>query len=1145
MVFSLSYNEAFSSSIQSELANLEPGIWYEIPDSTIKSALSSPKPGGNLSVMAYSGGAFDTKRNALLVWGGGHGDYFGNELYRLDLDTLDLHKWMRVWGPDPLYTSLPPMTCGSSGKSDCESWIGESFPSTGLQTPSSRHSYDSLVYVPQIDSMLTFSGIISPQGSGSKSIWKFDFETPGHPWTLYENTLYYSEIATTAYDPARQVVYAQTSSRLHLVTPDPWSVDMDLVRTPSISTVYATSAIDPGIETGKHYFVTVGSNYDGTSRLTYWDLDNMPNRASSDAPISPAVSGGEPIMAAHGPGFVYYPPGKCFVAWSGAGANRGSLWTLDHKHAGTLDDPWIWREIVCTGPNLPSMPMSSGTYGRFAYDAANDLFVLVNNINENVYVYRLPIAIPLQVTEPSGLTRESYPVTTGVPLPSGSKAQSWSLWEGGTEIPSQTTLLQGRIANWLLIDFQAEFSPAEVKHVVLRNISPKAVHPSPLSIDETEDTITIDTGIAKFEISKLKFNLFDKIWYDANTNGSYDDPGEQQSGASDDAIILINAENSQVYSGKGQPTSIQWEDKGPLRTTLKLEGIYVKNDKVLIKYTTRLTFWAGRSDVKLEHILRNSNEESIYNIKVQSATLKIGNGFQFIRNAWPGAFPTWANALGLTFEIIPDAIYHGAQTNTSANGGMVIPDLSHFAGILWFDLQQGLGPQEQADRTEMARSPIMALADADWYASHGAITQEPGSLLDESSAYAAWGWSFTPDQSPAALHDAGYHIDATDFDVHNDTESDDLWQNLVMYLRTGSRGYFDRAIAWARYYKREYSFRTDGWIYNWQVGNSLDNPTEKNLRPETINTALNDADKTYLRQFAYGRADFRSWAPGCHLYGWGLVDWYYLTGDKEALDAARDSAEITDFQYSWQKPGNRAMNFYEQRVSRQLLTLLRVWEATNDDKWGNAAATYVALWMQSPDWDSRGFYWNNYYGSGIKVTNTWQAGILAHGLYRFWKNHNDTAVRRRIVDMAAWFRANRTQQDTHYAGSRIRIDDPVVGTNSHNYWYPTESNFGGPQPTYSMADLFTIAYRLSGERNYLDCAMEGWNYGSKTAYGTPIRRTHDDNEVARFVNGVIGKDCYQYNGDLPYVGYFFRKWALKASPPETGLLAPTHLRKVE
>ena len=53
--------------------------------------------GGQAAVMsACGGGTLDTARDRLLVWGGGHGDYAGNELCAFDLATL---QWSRLTEP--------------------------------------------------------------------------------------------------------------------------------------------------------------------------------------------------------------------------------------------------------------------------------------------------------------------------------------------------------------------------------------------------------------------------------------------------------------------------------------------------------------------------------------------------------------------------------------------------------------------------------------------------------------------------------------------------------------------------------------------------------------------------------------------------------------------------------------------------------------------------------------------------------------------------------------------------------------------------------------------------------------------------------------------------------------------------------------
>ncbi|MEK6627349.1 MAG: hypothetical protein AABY53_01890, partial [Bdellovibrionota bacterium] len=39
---------------------------------------------------AWNSAVFDSKRNRLIVWGGGHQDYFGNEIYALNLSATPI-----------------------------------------------------------------------------------------------------------------------------------------------------------------------------------------------------------------------------------------------------------------------------------------------------------------------------------------------------------------------------------------------------------------------------------------------------------------------------------------------------------------------------------------------------------------------------------------------------------------------------------------------------------------------------------------------------------------------------------------------------------------------------------------------------------------------------------------------------------------------------------------------------------------------------------------------------------------------------------------------------------------------------------------------------------------------------------------------
>src|SRR5687768_14643640 len=76
---------------------LQEGRWLEIPNSRLIDVAPSDSPGGTpLKVVAWSGGALDTRRAQVLVWGGGHSDYAGNEVYAFDLGS---RQWRRLTEP--------------------------------------------------------------------------------------------------------------------------------------------------------------------------------------------------------------------------------------------------------------------------------------------------------------------------------------------------------------------------------------------------------------------------------------------------------------------------------------------------------------------------------------------------------------------------------------------------------------------------------------------------------------------------------------------------------------------------------------------------------------------------------------------------------------------------------------------------------------------------------------------------------------------------------------------------------------------------------------------------------------------------------------------------------------------------------------
>jgi len=98
-------------------------------------------------ISAWSSMAWDSNRRQLIIWGGGHGDYAGNDVYRFDAATL---RWQRA--------SLPSAVVAPFGDQRYYAVDG------ALNAPISSHTYDGQEFLPLLDRFITFGGAIFNTG---------------------------------------------------------------------------------------------------------------------------------------------------------------------------------------------------------------------------------------------------------------------------------------------------------------------------------------------------------------------------------------------------------------------------------------------------------------------------------------------------------------------------------------------------------------------------------------------------------------------------------------------------------------------------------------------------------------------------------------------------------------------------------------------------------------------------------------------------------------------------------------------------------------------------------------------------------------------------------------------------------------------
>lgn len=97
---------------------------------------------------AWSSFAWDSKRGDLIIYGGGHANYSGNDVYRWRARSL---QWERA--------ALPSETLFIGNNS----WTAIDGADAA---PTSAHTYDNAVYLPLVDRYMNFGGAIYNSGSG-------------------------------------------------------------------------------------------------------------------------------------------------------------------------------------------------------------------------------------------------------------------------------------------------------------------------------------------------------------------------------------------------------------------------------------------------------------------------------------------------------------------------------------------------------------------------------------------------------------------------------------------------------------------------------------------------------------------------------------------------------------------------------------------------------------------------------------------------------------------------------------------------------------------------------------------------------------------------------------------------------------------
>ena len=300
----------------------------------------TPQQGNPVNIVeAWSGGTVDSLRSRLVVWGGGHTDYWGNEVYALDLNTLSMD---RIVDPSP-----------TTSQSNCVSALPDG-------TPVSRHTYGALSYIGHADRLFTVGGSMAPCGSADMGTWTYDFV--GQRWQrLNTSPLRVDFGFMSAYDAQASSVLVKDQTDFYS-----YSLETDQYTKRNGSTQDVSLYFSAALDTKRRKFVMVG---DGMVKVIDLATHNMTVMATSNAPAA---------LSDSSPGVVYDSGADRIVVWSGG----SDVFALDM-------DSRVWNQVATNqGPTSPAS--AQGTFGRWGYIPQYGVIALVNGIDQNAWVFRVP-----------------------------------------------------------------------------------------------------------------------------------------------------------------------------------------------------------------------------------------------------------------------------------------------------------------------------------------------------------------------------------------------------------------------------------------------------------------------------------------------------------------------------------------------------------------------------------------------------------------------------------------------------------------------------------------------------------------------------------------------------------------------------------
>jgi hypothetical protein len=650
--------------------------------------------------------------------------------------------------------------------------------------------------------------------------------------------------------------------------------------------------------------------------------------------------------------------------------------------------------------------------------------------------------LTLDVKEPLGLARSSWPMSTGVPFPQGRlrDLSSLRITDGNVSTPVQARILSrwaDGSARWALLDWQVNLQPHQDRRVRVESGSPSAA-PVSVKLHDAGDHLDVDTGPLQFAVPKTHFAIVES----ARVNGVPVTSGP--------IVSFLDVGGTRI--GAQAPVEVRVVEGGPWRARIELRGHYAAS----FDYVVRVDAFANQPFIRVFHSFEQHSPEPYTYVRqigidlplALSGTLAYGVGgeggallsgglphdgivlvqddneaFRLGDRRQPGHAAGWADLhdatrgvavigryfwqeypqgfqlrpAGLTYNLwAPEA--HPAKVGMGAAKTHEMVFLFHDKQVPTAALLAAIG------------QPLLAHIDPQWIVSTGALRNSlspspatTGFLRELGAAYRRyqanadaerWDDSERVRCATVGVQAAGLERPRRGFygmfnwgdwnfpGYHDTVKGCDAWGNLEYDMTQVL------ALAYAATGERLYY---DGMVAAARHFTDVDHIYYDRDRPSFV--GMNHPKNPLHFTFELGGVDLG------HTWTEGLLSYYSLTGDTRSLDAARG---IADFLVHRLGAGLSKGN--PRQFGWPQIALVATYEATGDERYKRAAIEYARRGMAAHPADR----------PGTDRGGAWKMGILAEAIAYTHSISGDVALREWLLRYAAAVHAREVPIDPRY-----------------------------------------------------------------------------------------------------------------------------------